>query len=84
MTTQSFRFNPQFFQSRMRAAFEPRTPRNGVLRFLMRALGLGVLVALVVLGAVVGVTLLAVGQCIACCAGAVLRSSAPARAPIRT
>ncbi|QOY63362.1 hypothetical protein INQ40_03660 [Lysobacter sp. H21R4] len=61
MTTQSFRFNPQFFQSRMRAAFEPRTPRNGVLRFLMRALGLGVLVALVVLGAVVGVTLLAVG-----------------------
>ncbi|QOW22659.1 MULTISPECIES: hypothetical protein [Lysobacteraceae] len=61
MTSQSFRFNQQFFQSRMRAAFEPRTPRNGLLRFLMRALGLGVLVALVVLGAVVGVTLLAVG-----------------------
>ncbi|WP_222563909.1 hypothetical protein [Novilysobacter antarcticus] len=61
MTSHSFRFNQQFFQSRMRAAFEPRTPRNGVLRFLMRALGLGVLVTLVVLGALVGVTLLAVG-----------------------
>ena len=61
MTSQSFRFNQQFFQSRMRAAFEPRTSRNGLLRFLMRALGLGVLVALVVLGAVVGVTLLAFG-----------------------
>ena len=61
MTSQSFRFNQQFFQSRMRAAFEPRTPRNGLLRFLLRALGLGVLVALVVLGAVVGVTLLAFG-----------------------
>lgn len=61
MTSHSFRFNQQFFQSRMRAAFEPRTPRNGLLRFLMRALGLGVLVALVVLGVVVGVTLLAVG-----------------------
>lgn len=61
MTSQSFRFNQQFFQSRMRAAFEPRTPRNGLLRFLMRALGLAVLVALVVLGALVGVALLALG-----------------------
>lgn len=61
MTSHSFRFDQNFFQSRMRAAFEPRTPRNGFLRFLMRAAGLAVLVALVILGALVGIAMLAVG-----------------------
>lgn len=61
MTSHSFRFNQHFFQSRMRAAFEPRTPRNGVLRFLLRAAGLGLLVVLVMVGALVGVAMLAVG-----------------------
>lgn len=61
MSSHSFRFNQQFFQSRMRAAFEPRTPRNGLLRFLLRAAGLGVLLVLVALGALVGVTMLAAG-----------------------
>ncbi len=61
MNSHSFRFNQQFFQSRMRAAFEPRTPRNGLLRFLLRAAGLGMLVVLVVLGAVVGAMMLAGG-----------------------
>ena len=61
MTSHSFRFDQQFFQSRVRAAFEPRTPRNGVLRFLLRAAGLGLLVLLVIVGALVGAAMLAVG-----------------------
>ncbi len=61
MTSHGFRFDQQFFQSRMRAALEPRTPRNGLLRFLMRAAGLAVLVMLVILGALVGVAMLAIG-----------------------
>ena len=62
MSSHTFRFNQDFFQSRMRAAFEPRTPRNGFLRFLLRAAGLGVLVVLVALGALVGITMLTVGM----------------------
>lgn len=62
MSSHTFRFDHNFFQSRMRAAFEPRTPRNGLLRFLLRAAGLGVLLILVALGALVGITMLAVGM----------------------
>lgn len=62
MSSHTFRFNQNFFQSRMRAAFEPRTPRNGLLRFLLRAAGLGVLVVLVALGAMVGIAMLAAGM----------------------
>lgn len=61
MTSQSFRFDQQFFQSRMRAAFAPRTPRNGFVRFLLRAAGLGVLMVLVILGAVIGAAMLTLG-----------------------
>lgn len=61
MTRQSFRFNQHFFQSRMRSALDARTPRNPLMRFLLRALGLGLLVALVALGALVGVAMLTAG-----------------------
>ncbi|MGV8940415.1 MAG: hypothetical protein ACOH1P_02625 [Lysobacter sp.] len=61
MSSQSFRFDQHFFQSRMRAAFAPRKPRNSLLRFLLGAVGLGLLVLLVAFGAVVGVGMLAVG-----------------------
>jgi hypothetical protein len=61
MSSQSFRFDQHFFQSRMRAAFAPRKPRNALLRFLLGAVGLGLLVLLVVFGAVVGACMLAVG-----------------------
>jgi hypothetical protein len=61
MSSQSFRFDQHFFQSRMRAAFAPRKPRNALLRFLLGAVGLGLLVLLVVFGAVVGACMLADG-----------------------
>ena len=61
MTSHSFRFDQQFFQSRMRAAFSPRKPRNGFLRFLLGAAGLGLLVVLVIVGALVGTAMLAIG-----------------------
>ncbi|MGY0799279.1 hypothetical protein ACW7G0_09535 [Lysobacter sp. A286] len=61
MSSQTFRFNNDFLQSRVRAAFEPRKPRNPLLRFLMGALGLGLLALLVVVGAVIGSAMLAAG-----------------------
>ncbi|MGY1424054.1 hypothetical protein [Lysobacter sp. A289] len=61
MSSQTFRFNNDFLQSRVRAAFQPRKPRNPFLRFLMGALGLGLLALLVVVGAVIGSAMLAAG-----------------------
>lgn len=61
MSSQTFRFNHNVFQSRVRAAFEPRKPRNPLLRFLMGALGLGLLALLVIVGAVIGSAMLAAG-----------------------
>lgn len=61
MSSQTFRFDHHVFQSRVRAAFEPRKPRNSLLRFLLSAVGLGLLALLVVFGAVVGAGMLAIG-----------------------
>ncbi len=61
MSSQSFRFDQHFSQSRLRAAFAPRKSRNLLLRFLLGAVGLGLLVVLVIFGAVVGASMLAVG-----------------------
>lgn len=60
MTVHAFRFSHQF-QSRMRAAFEPRKPRHRLLRVALGVLGLAVLAALVVVGAVVGAVMLLAG-----------------------
>jgi len=57
MTVHAFRFSHQF-QSRVRAAFEPRKPRHRLLRVALGVLGLAVLAALVVVGAVVGAVML--------------------------
>lgn len=61
MTSQTFRFDAHQFQSRMRSAFEPRKPRHPLARFALGLLGLAVLAALVVFGAVVGAAMLVAG-----------------------
>lgn len=48
-------------QSRVRSAFEPRKPRNPLLRFALGTVGLALLVLLVMFGVVVGTTMLVVG-----------------------
>ena len=55
------RFDGREFQSRVRSAFEPRKPRHRLLRFALGLVGLTVVVMLVMLGVVVGATMLAVG-----------------------
>jgi len=47
--------------SRVRSAFEPRKPRHRLLRFALGLVGLTVVVMLVMLGVVVGASMLAVG-----------------------
>ena len=61
MTASAFRFSFQPFQSRMRAAYAARKPRNGPLRFLLGVVGLGLLAMLVVAGVMVGAVMLAAG-----------------------
>lgn len=60
MTAQTFRFEPRF-QSRIRAAFEPRKPRHPLLRFALGMVGLGLLALMVVFGVAVGAAMLAAG-----------------------
>lgn len=55
------RFGAGQFQSRVRAAFEPRKPRHRVLRFALGLVGVALLVMLLVFGVVVGATMLLVG-----------------------
>ncbi|HSM11107.1 MAG TPA: hypothetical protein VK827_06025 [Lysobacter sp.] len=64
MTASAFRFSFQPFQpfqSRMRAAYGARKPRNGLLRFVLGLVGLGLLAVLVVVGVMVGALMLAAG-----------------------
>lgn len=61
MVAPTFRFDSQFFQSRMRSAFEPRKPRHRLLRFALGMVGLGLLVLLVMFGVVVGAAMLVAG-----------------------
>lgn len=65
MTVHAFRFHTHQFQSRMRAAFEPRKPRHRVLRVALGVLGVVVLAGLVVVGAVVGAAMLLGGLTLA-------------------
>ena len=55
------RFDSRDFQSRVRAAFEPRKPRHRLLRFALGLVGLALVVMLVMAGVVVGATMLVVG-----------------------
>lgn len=55
------RFGAGPFQSRMRAAFEPRKPRHRVLRFALGMVGVALLAMLLMFGVVVGATMLLVG-----------------------
>lgn len=61
MSPSAFRFSFQPFHSRMRAAYGARKPRNSVLRFVLGAVGLGLLAVLVVVGVMVGALMLAAG-----------------------
>ena len=61
MTASVFRFSFQPFQARMRAAYGARKPRNGLLRFVLGVVGLGLLAVLVVVGVMVGAVMLAAG-----------------------
>lgn len=65
MTVHAFRFHTHQFQSRVRAAFEPRKPRHRLLRVALGVLGLVVLAGLVVVGAVVGAAMLLGGLAVA-------------------
>lgn len=65
MTVHAFRFHTHQFQSRVRAAFEPRKPRHRLLRVALGVLGLVVLAGLVVVGAVVGAAMLLGGLTLA-------------------
>lgn len=65
MTVHAFRFHSHQFQSRVRAAFEPRKPRHRLLRIALGVLGLVVLAGLVVVGAVVGAAMLLGGLAVA-------------------
>ena len=49
------------FQTRVRAAFEPRKPRHRLLRFALGMVGLALVVLLVLFGVVVGATMLVLG-----------------------
>ena len=53
--------NPQFVFQQFRTAFEPRKPRNPLLRIVFGLLGLMILAALLVVGLFVGATMLLVG-----------------------
>lgn len=55
------RFGAGQFQSRVRAAFEPRKPRHRVLRFALGMIGVALLIMLLMFGVVVGATMLLVG-----------------------
>jgi len=61
MTGSTFRFNTHPFQSRLRAAFEPRKPRHRVLRFVLGVVGLGLLALLVMFSVALGAAMLAAG-----------------------
>lgn len=61
MIRQSFRFDSHQFQSRVRSAFAPRKPRHPLARFALGLMGLALLAALVVFGAVVGAAMLVAG-----------------------
>lgn len=65
MTVHAFRFHSHQFQSRVRAAFEPRKPRHRLLRIVLGVLGLVVLAGLLVVGAVVGTAMLLGGLVLA-------------------
>lgn len=45
----------------MRAAYGARKPRNGLLRFVLGVVGLGLLAVLVLVGVMVGAVMLAAG-----------------------
>ena len=55
------RFDSSHLQSRVRSALEPRKPRHRLMRFVLGLAGLAVVVALVMVGVVVGATMLVVG-----------------------
>ncbi|SKA21253.1 hypothetical protein [Novilysobacter spongiicola] len=61
MTSQTFRFDSHHFQSRMRAAFEPRKPRHPLVRFAVGLLGLALLVVLVMFSVALGAAMLVAG-----------------------
>jgi hypothetical protein len=62
MTASAFRSPFQPFQSRLRAAYGARKPRNGLLRLVLGVVGLGLLAVLVLVGVMVGAVMLAAGM----------------------